>query len=139
VDLGGDVFRLTPNAVSADQGDTLRGFGGNDMMFGGSGDDLLDGGTGQDTMTGGPGADHFVFAPGYGRDIVNDFVTSGGVADRIDLTAFTGVYTLIDVLSHTTQVGADARLRQRRYAEVAGRHQGQSQLGRFLFRRGGPR
>ena len=108
VDLGGDVFRLTPNAVSADQGDTLRGFGGNDMMFGGSGDDLLDGGTGQDTMTGGPGADHFVFAPGYGRDIVNDFVTSGGVADRIDLTAFTGVYTLIDVLSHTTQVGADA-------------------------------
>jgi Ca2+-binding RTX toxin-like protein len=79
VDLGGDVFRLTPNSVSADQGDTLRGFGGNDMMFGGSGDDLLDGGTGQDTLTGGPGADTFRFGP----DALTPLQPGSAVFDRI--------------------------------------------------------
>ena len=88
VDIDGDVFRLTPNVVSADQNDTLRGFAGDDMMFGGSGNDLLDGGTDNDTMTGGPGDDRFVFAPGYDADTINDFVAGAGTADKIDLTAF---------------------------------------------------
>ena len=79
VDLGGDVFRLTPNAVSADQGDTLRGFGGNDMMFGGSGDDLLDGGAGHDTLIGGPGADTFRFGP----DALTPLQPGSAVFDRI--------------------------------------------------------
>ncbi len=57
VDYDGDVFRLTPNVVSADQNDTLRGFAGDDMMFGGSGNDLLDGGADNDTLIGGPGND----------------------------------------------------------------------------------
>jgi hypothetical protein len=104
---GGNVFRLTPDAVSADQGDTLRGFGGDDMMFGGSGNDLLDGGTGKDTMIGGAGGDRFVFAPGYGADIINDFVAGAGSADRIELAKFTNIRTLADVLSHASQVGAD--------------------------------
>ena len=107
VDYGGDVFRLTPDVVSADQGDTLRGFGGDDMMFGGSGDDLLDGGTGNDTMTGGPGDDRFVFAPGYGADVINDFAAGAGSVDRIDLAKFANVHTLADVLAHANQAGGN--------------------------------
>jgi glucose/arabinose dehydrogenase len=109
VDYDGDVFRLTPNVTSADQGDTLRGFAGDDMMFGGSGNDRLDGGAGKDTMTGGPGNDRFVFAPGTGADVITDFVAGAGSGDRIDLTAF-GNIKLSDVLAHTTQIGADARI-----------------------------
>jgi glucose/arabinose dehydrogenase len=56
-DLDGEVFRLTPNVISADQGDTVSGGNGNDMMFGGSGEDILLGGFGNDTLYGGNGAD----------------------------------------------------------------------------------
>jgi glucose/arabinose dehydrogenase len=105
VDYDGDVFRLTPNVVSADQNDTLRGFAGNDVMFGGSGNDLLDGGTGNDTMTGGPGDDRFVFAPGYGADTINDFVAGAGTADKIDLAAFH--MTFDSVLAHAGQSGGN--------------------------------
>jgi glucose/arabinose dehydrogenase len=105
VDYDGDVFRLTPNVVSADQNDTLRGFAGDDMMFGGSGNDLLDGGTGNDTMTGGPGDDRFVFAPGYGADTINDFVAGAGTADKIDLTAFH--MTFGSVLARAQQSGGN--------------------------------
>ena len=38
-DFDGDVFRLTPQVVSHDQGDSLRGNGGDDTLFGGSGID----------------------------------------------------------------------------------------------------
>lgn len=106
VTLGGDVFRLTPDVVSADQGDRMRGLGGDDMMFGGSGNDLLDGGTGKDTMTGGAGGDRFVFAPGYGADIINDFAAGSGSGDRIGLAGF-DVHSLSAVLAHATQAGAD--------------------------------
>ena len=105
VDYDGDVFRLTPNVVSADQNDTLRGFAGDDMMFGGSGNDLLDGGTDNDTMTGGPGDDRFVFAPGYGADTVNDFVAGAGTADKIDLAAFH--MTFGSVLARAGQSGGN--------------------------------
>ena len=57
VDLDGEMFRLTPNVVSADQGDDLDGGGGNDMLFGGSGNDTLHGGDGDDTLYGGQGDD----------------------------------------------------------------------------------
>ena len=57
VDFDGDIFKLTPMVVSADQADVLRGLGGNDLLFGGSGNDTLDGGAGADTLIGGPGMD----------------------------------------------------------------------------------
>ena len=107
VDYDGDVFRLTPQVVSADRDDTLRGFAGDDTMFGGSGNDLLDGGTGKDAMTGGPGNDRFVFSPGYGADLITDFVAGAGSDDRIDLTAFANL-KLSYVLANTTQAGANA-------------------------------
>ena len=53
----GAIFRLTPMGASADQGDVLRGLGGDDMLFGGSGNDTLEGGPGGDTLIGGPGID----------------------------------------------------------------------------------
>jgi len=56
-DFDGEVFRLTPMVVSADQADVLHGLAGNDMLFGGSGNDTLDGGPGADVMLGGAGTD----------------------------------------------------------------------------------
>jgi glucose/arabinose dehydrogenase len=108
VDYDGEVFRLTPQVVSADQDDTLRGFAGDDMMFGGSGNDLLDGGTGKDTMIGGPGNDRFVFAPGYGADVITDFAAGTGTPDKIVLSSFAGLHTVSDVLAITSQQGANA-------------------------------
>jgi glucose/arabinose dehydrogenase len=75
VDYDGDVFRLTPNVVSADQNDTLRGFAGDDIMFGGSGNDLLDGGADNDTLIGGPG---------------NDTIDGGA---GIDIAVYTGLHS----------------------------------------------
>ena len=84
VDIDGDVFRLTPNVISADQGDVLLGMDGDDMLFGGSGADLLDGGVGADRMIGGPGDDTFVVddagdlvieALNTGTDMINSSVT----------------------------------------------------------------
>ena len=57
VDLDGDIFRLTPQLVSLDQGDSLTGNGGDDILFAGSGNDLLVGGAGNDTLTGNDGID----------------------------------------------------------------------------------
>ncbi len=61
VDYDGDIFRLTPNGVSTDALDILRGLGGNDVLYGGSGNDFLDGGAGADILIGGPGIDTAVY------------------------------------------------------------------------------
>jgi len=65
VDIGGpsgEVFKLTPDAVSADRNDVLSGGAGDDMLFGGSGDDILEGGEGADTLMGGKGSDFASYA-----------------------------------------------------------------------------
>jgi hypothetical protein len=62
VDFGGEVFRLTPNVTSADQGDRLNGLAGDDILTGGSGADTLNGGPGADFLNGGPGTDSAVFS-----------------------------------------------------------------------------
>ena len=84
VDIGGDVFRLTPNAVSADQGDDLDGQGGNDMLFGGSGNDTLRGGAGNDVLYGGKGSDALLGDAGADTivgDVGLDRLTGGSSAD----------------------------------------------------------
>ena len=58
VDFDGEIFRLTPTVVSADQADQLFGGAGADMLFGGSGHDHLTGGTGADVLNGGNGFDY---------------------------------------------------------------------------------
>jgi len=57
VDFNDDIYRLTPQATSADQADDLHGNGGNDTLYGGAGDDTSSGGDGNDTLYGGIGAD----------------------------------------------------------------------------------
>jgi hypothetical protein len=84
------------------------GGSGNDTLIGGPLGDTLDGGPGNDSLTGGTGADTFIFAPGGAADTITDF--SLGEGDQIDLTAFTNIHTLADVLSHATQQGADTVL-----------------------------
>ena len=69
VDYGGEVFRLTPQVVSADQNDDLSGRAGDDMLFGGSGDDILRGGNGNDELQGGDGADKLL--GGNGNDMLS--------------------------------------------------------------------
>ena len=107
VDFDGEVFRLTPNVVSADQDDTLFGLAGNDMLVGGSGDDVLDGGSGDDTMTGGLGDDTYVYGPGGDHDVATDMAAGAGSPDRVDLHAFTNLHTLDDVLALASQDGRD--------------------------------
>jgi Ca2+-binding RTX toxin-like protein len=68
VDYGGEVFRLTPQVVSADQNDDLSGRAGDDMLFGGSGNDILRGGNGNDELQGGDGADKLL--GGNGSDML---------------------------------------------------------------------
>ena len=66
-----------------------------DDFAGGTGDDTIEGGTTDDTMTGGEGADTFVFEPGHGNDRITDFISG---TDKIDLTAFTGITSLDDLI-----------------------------------------
>jgi glucose/arabinose dehydrogenase len=61
-DYDGDIFRLTPLVVSFDQGDSLSGNGGDDILFAGSGNDLLDGGAGNDTLNGNAGNDTALYS-----------------------------------------------------------------------------
>ena len=88
--------------------DTLNGGDGNDHLDGGAGDDRLNGGPGSDILTGAAGDDIFVFAPGAGADIFTDFVADARTTDKIDVTAFPRIHTLLDVLARTMQVGANA-------------------------------
>ena len=62
VDFDGEVFRLSPVAVSGDQADVLNGLAGADMLHGGSGNDVLNGGEGPDFLNGGPGFDFATYA-----------------------------------------------------------------------------
>ena len=97
VDFDGDIFKLTPMVVSADQADVLRGLGGNDLLFGGSGNDTLDGGAGADTLIGGPGMDaadyssstvgvnvNLLTGPGSGGDAQGDIL--GGIESLVGST-----------------------------------------------------
>jgi glucose/arabinose dehydrogenase len=107
VDISGEIFRLTPSAISSDAGDTLTGLGGNDRLFGGAGPDVLDGGIGADFLNGGAGDDRFIYRPGDGADVIFGFSAGAGSEDRINLTAFATVTSFASVLAVATQVGAD--------------------------------
>ena len=66
-----------------------------DDFAGGDGDDTLEGGTTDDTFTGGAGADTFVFRQDSGNDKITDFTVD---TDKIDLSAFTGITSLDDLI-----------------------------------------
>lgn len=97
VDLDGEVFRLTPQVTSADQGDVINGGGGDDMIFGGSGADRLIGGAGNDELQGGNGNDqlhgwdgHDLLIGGAGNDVLDggsgaDAMAGGTGDDRYNV------------------------------------------------------
>lgn len=94
-DIEGEVFRLTPVVVSADLGDTLKGFAGDDMMFGGAGADVLDGGSGDDTMVGGRGNDTYVVTSKYDALIENRGEGTDTVQSSISFTLAPNVENLL--------------------------------------------
>lgn len=94
-DAAGDTYVSIENLTGSISNDTLRGNAAANVIDGGSGKDILDGRAGNDKLTGGSGNDQFVFKPGYSADTITDFVTG---EDQIDLTAFTSLHTLSQVL-----------------------------------------
>ena len=105
---------------SASDGLVVNGLGGADIidtsaltagsirltLDGGDGDDVIIGSAGDETMRGGADDDTFVYRPGGGADVITDFIADSPL-DRINLKAFTALHTLADVLTLSTQVGAD--------------------------------
>ena len=88
MDFGGDVYQLTPNALSADGNDVLNGNSGNDTIYGGSGNDVLSGGDGNDLLYGGPGDDQLF--GGTGNNLMvggpgDDTFHSEGSSDLITI------------------------------------------------------
>jgi glucose/arabinose dehydrogenase len=84
VDIGGEIFRLTPDVVSGDIGDVLGGGAGDDLIFGGAGDDKLNGGSGDDELQGGTG--HDLLLGRDGKDLLiggggNDILNGGAGSD----------------------------------------------------------
>jgi glucose/arabinose dehydrogenase len=106
VDIGGEIFRLTPSVALSDGNDSLVGLAGNDKLFGGAGADLLDGGPGDDFLNGGAGDDRFIYRAGDGADTIFGFAAGAGSEDRIRVTV-PGINTFADVMARATQVGSD--------------------------------
>jgi len=121
VDFDGDVFRLTPQVASADQGDDLRGGGGDDMVFAGSGadrvfgeagrdaldgglgDDLLDGGEGPDQIFGGAGADTVSYLEAPRAVLINLF--GKAAADGIDTDTLSSIENAVGSAFNDTIIG----------------------------------
>jgi len=121
VDFDGDVFRLTPQVASADQGDDLRGGGGDDMVFagsgadrvfgeagrdaldGGPGDDLLDGGEGSDQIFGGAGADTVSYLDAPRAVLINLF--GQAAADGIDTDVLSSIENAVGSAFNDTIIG----------------------------------
>jgi len=83
--------------------DSLDGGTGFDSLSGGDGDDFVSGGKGDDVLTGGRGVDVFSFGSNFGHDVITDFKA---VEDEIRFNG-AGFTSFSDMLSHTTQVGAN--------------------------------
>ncbi len=65
--------------------DVLRGGNGSDRLVGGEGDDLIISGHGQTILTGGAGRDTFLFTRNRGTHIITDFELDRDVIDLQDL------------------------------------------------------
>ena len=105
---------LAAPIIGGQGGQTLTGTGADDLIVGGSGNDILIAtggdnilvdGPGQDILRGGPGADIFVFVNDGVPDRVENFQVG---IDRLDLSAFPGLYSMSDL--KVTPVAGGARL-----------------------------
>ncbi|MDB5446834.1 MAG: hypothetical protein JWQ97_2151 [Phenylobacterium sp.] len=91
------AFSNTPHAITvtaddragnsaAGAGQVLFGSSASDSLAGGPGDDSIIGFAGADTLAGGAGDDVFVFGAGFGKDVINGFVSGASSDDHIQLT-----------------------------------------------------
>lgn len=103
---------LMPPQTGTQGADTLTGGAGADLLSGGAGDDLLVGGggadilvdgRGRDTLTGGAGADLFVLGRDADEDRIEDFEPG---QDRIDLTSWGRLFSVLDLTISATATGA---------------------------------
>jgi len=62
---------------------TLRGLGGDDILYGNNGNDFLDGGTGNDYLIGSTGNDTYLFNRGGGQDTIYDVDSTTGNVDTV--------------------------------------------------------
>ena len=91
----GDTYEDIEGLFGSMHDDSLAGDVGHQSIEGFHGNDVLDGREGDDRFSGGEGADTFVFAPGHGDDDIEDF---GNGADRIDLSAFSNINSVSDLI-----------------------------------------
>ena len=90
----GEVFLLTPQVLSKDAADKIRGGAGDDMIFAGSGDDTVSGDAGNDVLNGMAGND--TLAGGAG----NDELIGGTGIDTADYST-TGGQVIVNLSTHT--------------------------------------
>ncbi|WP_179197297.1 calcium-binding protein [Stenotrophomonas rhizophila] len=67
--------------------DRLEGGLGTDALYGGAGNDVLDGGAGDDYLQGGDGSDRYLFSRGSGHDRINNYDSSNGRIDTLEIGA----------------------------------------------------
>jgi Ca2+-binding RTX toxin-like protein/subtilisin-like proprotein convertase family protein len=89
VEVGGILSTDGATLRANDQGNSLWGGHGNDVLIGGAGNDWLSGGGGHDILTGGAGNDTFVFQRGAADgNTITDFAGDG--AGHGDVLVFSG-------------------------------------------------
>ena len=98
--IGGPVAEVLTGTAGDDE---IWGKGRSDMLYGLGGDDRLIDGRGRDVLSGGDGTDVFVFVPDGRTDVIADFELG---IDRIDLTAWEGLYHISGIEIGTRQDGA---------------------------------
>jgi len=87
--------------------DTIDPDAGNDQVNAGNGDDILHASAGDDVFDLGSGDDTFVFAIGGGSDTLSDFTAGAASDDVIDVSAFSQLLDLQDILAAASEAGGD--------------------------------
>ena len=88
---GNDIVDMTSSKYTYDQGITVHGGDGDDVIWTSTGNDQIDGGAGNDKLFGGDGDDTLTFLAHQGNDIVDG---GSGMAwtDTINLDGFSGEF-----------------------------------------------
>lgn len=97
---------LTHIVYDPGEGVQRAGTGGNDTISGSGGEDILLDGAGSDQLTGGAGADLFIMAEDGQMDRIMDFQVG---LDRVDLSAWTGLYSTLQIAVVSRSDGAEVR------------------------------
>jgi Ca2+-binding RTX toxin-like protein len=79
------------NAIGGNQGDTLTGNGGENILSGGAGADTFDGRGGDDILDGGTGNDTFIMSSTSGNDTIDG---GGGLNDTLDYSSRSDAITV---------------------------------------------